>query len=192
MSLKLFPPQGIQTEFPVSSLKSLNLACLGELALSTMIYSSCIKSRWLLSVGRLNAASCVESRQYCWPPRSQGQGLEEDGAGRKISSYILWQAISWMQFSLTGVECLCASVCTIYISLYGFFVLVSLFMWVKVCISSRSGSQQDPWLRDSFPSGLDKGNRWVSLKCVLSLESPCFSPATLPPTSPPLQPLHPP
>lgn len=72
----------------MSSLNSLNLACAGELALSTMAKLHQKQSVVPLSVEKLNISSRAESLQYRWAPGPQGQGQEEDGAARKMSSYI--------------------------------------------------------------------------------------------------------
>lgn len=114
-------------------------------------------------------------------PRSQGRGLESDGAGGKLSSYILWWAISWMRFSIAVLVCEC--VCSVHIS-----HCVSLLMSLCVCLCVAANRI----LAQSCPSQLDKGNRWVSLKSAHSLDSPASALHPHPPLPPSLQPLHPP
>lgn len=67
----------------MSSLNSLNLAGVGELALSAMVKLHQKQMVVPLSAERLSAASSVEPVQLLLVLGSRGQGQEEDGAGEK-------------------------------------------------------------------------------------------------------------
>ena len=110
---------------------------------------------------------------------------------RKMTSYIPWQATSWVQFSITAVECLCVCCASVFM-----FVWVSVTMYsvrVLVCISSR-GNQQDPGMGTPAHQDLTKwtdGPLWGVLSARSPLLQAChFNTPSLPPS--PLCPLHPP
>lgn len=89
--------------------------------------------------------------------------------GRKISSYILRQATSWVQFSIKAVD-----FCVYCASVFMFVCVVLLcnaYMGECVCISSTRSSQQDPGTGIPADQDLTEGADGA-LWGVLSAQSP--------------------
>lgn len=104
--------------------------------------------------------------------RSEGQGLKEDVAGRKISSYIVWQAISSMHFSHRCV-CLRVSLCAVSTSIYCLCVTV----YVRQCVFP-AGVAASRILAQGFLSiGTWQREQMGFSEVCLQLIVPCFSTA---------------
>lgn len=108
--------------------------------------------------------------------------------GRKMSSYILRQATSWVQFSITAAEFLCDCVCTVHLCLcLSVLCHCVKHTCVSVCVCA-------------FPVLEAKGflpiRTWrreqMELSEVYSQLSPLLKPCYQTPTHSPLPPLYPP
>lgn len=196
-----------QTQFHMSSLNSLNLAGVGELALSAMVKLYQKQMVVPLSAERLSAASSVEPVQLLLVLGSWGQGQEEDGAGEKwVLTFPdkLYPECSF-QLQLSSV-CVCTCVCTHCTSLFMFVCACATVCAIRVyvCVAVDVGA---------FPVGksasriLAQGflpiRTWRREQMELSevysqLRVPCLSPTTThphthtppPPTNTPLYSPH--
>ena len=156
-----------QTEFRVSSLKTLE-ARVRELASSSVVKLHPKHTAVPLCGERLER--CLRCRVTAAAAEVTGSRTRGVWSGRKMS-YILWQAASWVQFSITAVvRVLCAHVCT-----------ASVCVCVRVSISRRRVSQQDLGTGVPAHQDLTKGTDGA-LWGVLTVWSP---PSTTPPPPPP-------
>lgn len=122
--------------------------------------------------------------QFCWCQGHRGRGLESDWAGGKLSSYIIWWAISWMRFSIAVFVCECVCVCAMYTSVF-------MFLCSCHCVyESLCGSQQDPG--SVLPITTWQREQMGFSESAHSLDSPASALPPHPPLPPSLQPLHPP
>lgn len=163
-----------QTEFRVSSLNSLNLARVGELALSTMVKPRREQMVIPSSVERLNVSSSVESLWYLWP---WGQQVKDKRRMERKKNEFLHFLTSHILSGVFNYSCrvfVCVWVCVLYICVY-------VCLCSCVCVASRRGSRQDPGTGFPAHQDLTKGTDGA-LWGVLSARSlPAFGPATSPP-----------
>lgn len=178
-----------QTEFRVSSLNRLNLARVGELALSTMVKLHQKQTVVPLSVERLNVASSAQSLKHCW---CWGQEVKDKRRMELEKNEFLHSLTSRIMSAIFNYSRR-VFVCSLYVCVYVCLCLCC-HVWhtcVCVCISSRRGSQQDPGTGIPAHQDLTKGTDGA-LWGVLSARSPLLQPCHLNSTPPPLRPLHPP
>lgn len=164
-----------QTEFRMSSLNSLNLACVGELVVSTMEKLHQKQMVVSLSVERLNVASSAESLQYCW---CWGQEVKDETKMEPEKNDFLHSLTSHILSAIFNYSCR-VFVCVLCICVY---VCLSLCHCVqRTCISVcafpvEATSRILAW-------GLLPIRTWRSEQMDLSevcsqLGVPCFKPAT--------------